>query len=250
MMPESRSEDQDPFAQAAPAQAQSWMLTFADLLSLVLCFFILQFSMNAVQVEAWRAVVDSLSDRLNPAAAKLRTTPSDGHQDSMTRQLEAGDIDYLATLFASKIARDPLLSGGRVRLLEDRVAISIPADLLFVAGSARIGDPAVYAALGEIATALGALDNEVSVVGYSDPSATTDGGGHWELSLERALTIARVLRQSGYPSQVAAYAYGERRFGDLTDGLPEALASRLGRRVDIVIRRDATGSRIRQDGRE
>lgn len=242
-------DEHDPFAEGAPHKSQAWLLTFADLLSLILSFFILLFSMNAVQVQEWRAVVESLSDRLNPAAPKLRMHPTEGHEDSQIRQTEAGSIEYLATLFADKIAGNPLLAGGRVRLLEDRVAISIPADLLFTANTAKVGDPQVYEALGEIATALQNLDNEVSVVGYTDPSPV-DGTAYtspWELSLSRALVIARILKQSGYKKPVAAYAYGERRFGDLMDGLPEAIQSRLSRRVDIVIRRDAAGLRIEQE---
>ncbi|MDA5193225.1 OmpA/MotB family protein [Govanella unica] len=238
--------DQHPLDDLAPPKSQAWLLTFADLLSLILCFFILQFSMNAVEDRAWRVVVDSLSDRLNPAAAKLRLHPNDSHDDSQIEQTEAGSIEYLATLFAEKMSRDPLLSGGRVRLLEDRVAISIPADLLFRAQSATVGDPAVYAALGEIASALDRLDNEVSVVGYTDPSSVDAKlyASEWELSLDRALTIARILRHSGYRQPVASYAYGERRFGDLLDDLPPAIQSRLSRRVDIVIRRDEVAQRL------
>lgn len=239
-----------PFDELVPQEtsykSQIWMLTFADLLSLILCFFVLLFAMNAVELKSWDKVVTSLSDRLNPAVAKTRSQPSEYNHDAQVMRAEGTKIEYLATLIAEKISDDPILAGAHVRLLEDRVAISVPADLLFYDGSSQIADQTVFKALNDLASTLSMLDNEVSVVGYSEglQKAGDVNNSRWELSLERALTIARILRQSGYRKPLAAYAYGERRFGDLINDLPDHLQSRFNRRVDIIIRRDEIGRRI------
>lgn len=226
------------FARPEPPVNASWMIILADLLSLMLTFFVLIFSMNAVQVSDWRAVVDALSDRLNPSEARLRQTPWDGHEQDKVDAVHAQDVDYLATLLSDQIARDDVLRNARVRLLDDRVAISIPADLLFTRGSARIGDSAAFDAFARLAALLRNLENEIMVVGYTDPSPVDakQYPSHWELSLSRALAVARILKQNGYRQPVPVYGYGANRFGDIMKDLPVDIQSRLSRRVDIIIR--------------
>lgn len=220
-----------------PANA-SWMIVFADLLSLMLTFFVLMFSMNAVQVSEWRAVVDALSDRLNPAEARLRDTPWEGYEQVKTDAVHAQDVEYLATLLSDQLARDDVLRRAQVRLLDDRVAISIPAELLFTSGSAKIGDSAAFDAVARLAAVLRNLENEIMVVGYTDPSPVeaTQYPSHWELSLSRALAVARILKQNGYRQPVPVYGYGANRFGDIMKDLPVEIQSRLSRRVDVIIR--------------
>lgn len=216
----------------------AWMVIFADLLSLLLTFFVLVFSMNSVQVEDWKAVVQTLSDRLNPNRVLVQEEHYEGHEQNAVDMPLAQSLDYLNTVIEQKLAGDPVLGQARVRLLDDRLAISIPSDLLFKTGSAEIADEDVHTAVSELAALLSRLANRISIIGYSDPGPVGDGeyGSRWELSIDRSLAIARILVGSGYRHPVPAYGYGGTRFGDLLDGLPVALQSRLSRRVDIVIR--------------
>lgn len=226
------------FPRPDPPVNASWMIILADLLSLMLTFFVLMFSMNAVQVSDWRAVVDALSDSLNPSEARLRQTPWNGHEQAKVDVVHGQDVDYLATLLSDQLARDEVLRHARVRLLEDRLAISIPADLLFTSGSAHIGDSAAFDAVARLAAVLRNLENEITVVGYTDPSPgdAKHYPSHWELSLSRALAVARILKQNGYRQPVPVYGHGANRFGDIMKDLPVDLQSRLSRRVDIIIR--------------
>lgn len=230
--------DFNAFPPSDAAKSPAWMIIFADLLALMLTFFVLMFSMNAVQVDDWRSVADTLSDRLNPVRSQVQDKPWGGHEGATVNLPLGKNLSYIATVLAEKLAADPVLKESRVRFLGDRVAISIPADLLFKAGAAKISDPAAYAALAELAAMLRHIDNHITVVGYMDPAPTegTPYPSPWELSLGRALFIARILKQSGYRGPLAVLGYGERRFGTLLDGLPPALQARLARRVDIVIR--------------
>lgn len=220
------------------AKTPAWMVIFADLMSLLLTFFVLIFSMNAVQVEDWQAVVEALSDRLNPAEARLREEPWDRHPKPNSDFTYGQSIDYLNTVLEQKILAVPALAGTRVRLLEDRLAISVPADLLFSLGSAKIADPAAEQAVADLAGLLRHLKNEVSVVGYTDPSPVsgTKYTSPWELSLARAMAVAKVMKDSGYGRPLPVYGYGGQRFGDMLAALPPELQSRLSRRVDVVIK--------------
>jgi chemotaxis protein MotB len=215
----------------------SWMIVFADLLSLLLTFFVLLFSMNSVQVEDWRAVVQTLSDRLNPDRVLIQEEPYEGHEQNAVDVPLAKSLEYLNTVIEETLAQSPVLKQARVRLLDDRLAVSIPADLLFRTGSTEIADEDVRLAVSELAVLVRNLENRVSVVGYTDPSPVdgTPYGSHWELSVSRSLVIARILTENGYRQPIPAIGYGGQRFGDLLDGLPVELQSRLSRRVDIVI---------------
>ncbi len=228
----------DPMPALYEPKIPPWMLVFADLLSLMLTFFVLMFSMNSVQVEDWKAVVHTLSDRLNPKPSLIQEKPYDGHEQSQVEVPLARSLDYLNTVITQKLASDPVLSQARVRLLDDRLAISIPSDLLFRTDSAEIADKKVRAAIADLATLLSRIDNRISVIGYTDPSPVvgTKYTSHWELSIDRALSIARILVANGYRQPVPAYGYGGNRFGHLLKGLPAELQSRLSRRVDIVVR--------------
>ncbi len=45
----------------APKGAPAWMATFSDLMNLLLCFFVLLFSMSTVDAQKWEQVVNSLT---------------------------------------------------------------------------------------------------------------------------------------------------------------------------------------------
>lgn len=229
--------DDDASAPQPGAGTPSWMMIFADLLSLLLTFFVLIFSMNSVQVKDWEAVVNTLSDRLNPGRALIREEFYDGHEQAAVDVPPGASIEYLAVVIRQHTARSPVLADARVRQLDDRLAISIPSELLFGTHGTRIIDRNVRGALAELAGLLRRMENQVSVVGYTDPSPVdgTDYKTHWELSLRRSLAVARILEESGYPRTVPVYGHGGTRFGDLLADLPVALQSRLSRRVDIMV---------------
>src|SRR5690606_33430339 len=151
------------------AEPTTWLITFADLLSLILVFFVLIFSANAVQLSAWRILVNSLSDRLNPSLVRAERPDDLPH---LTAPMVAGrEIAWLETLFTEKLAADPVLRDSRLRHLGDRLAISVPADLLFRRDDDRLADPAAFDALARLAGLLRDLDNRVAVVAYTDPLA-------------------------------------------------------------------------------
>ena len=53
-----------------------WLVIFADLVALMLTFFVMLFSMSNVTAESWKKMVDALADALNPTSEeKIDTTP-------------------------------------------------------------------------------------------------------------------------------------------------------------------------------
>lgn len=214
-----------------------WMITFADLLALLLTFFVLLFSMSQVRVDAWRSLTDSLNRSILDPTREVAIEPTAERNVARVAVVRASDLDYLAALFEAKLSRDPALARARLTRLPGRLVISLPSDLLFASGSAELGRPGaeLAAALGD---ALRQVGNRVSVAGHSDPAPVPAGGpfgSNWELSLARAEAVARGLKRAGYDAPVAVRGFADSRFYDIAPELDRATRFRLARRVDIVI---------------
>lgn len=214
----------------------AWMITFADLVSLMLTFFVLLFSMSSVKVEKWDAMVDTLTQSLNPG--KLTTAAADTSKFNIGTifRRQATNLDYLSGVLEAGIADDPILANSRIMLLDDRLVIAMPGDLLFSPGKAVMSKEA-RAALFVLGGLLRNVGNQIAVNGHTDPVPLDPKRGfssNWELSLVRASAVANTLRHSGYTDDIIAYGYADSRFTQLPK-LSKAQRYKLGRRVDIVI---------------
>jgi len=228
----------DPHAAPAPPPAvsrQAWMLTFTDLVSLLLTFFVLMFSMSQLEIERWRAIAASLSASLDmPAAGHAPKEPARFAIGAASPR-RALDLDYLAAVVKQNLAANPLAAGIEVRRDGDRLLISVPADLAFAPGSAQLSARA-EPMLAAIASVLRTIVNDVATEGHADPSPLTAGAfaSNWELSLARAEAVASVLRTLEGREAIVARGFADSRFADLPPGEAERRRA-AARRVDIVI---------------
>lgn len=214
----------------------TWMVIFADLLALLLTFFVLMFSMSSVQVQEWEALVTSLSENLNPERARIQETDWNKIDEALVFEETALSLDYLKNVFEEKLSQDPILTRSTVTVLDDRLAIALPSDLIFELGQAELNSDARSAML-ELGESLRSIDNEVIVVGHSDlaPISGRFYPTNWELSLVRALSIASLIKSGGYRGKIEAYGNGSSRFSDLDDSIPLDERYHLARRVDVII---------------
>ncbi|MDP6343321.1 MAG: flagellar motor protein MotB [Alphaproteobacteria bacterium] len=217
---------------------KGWMITFADLMALLLTFFVLLFSMSKVETEAWQALVDALANRLNPSHESSRPLLESERNAPQLFASRAIDLDYLAGVMQDKIADDPTLRRGLLRRLDDRLVFSLPGELVFEPGQASLhaaSEPAMVA----LGAALQLVGNSVSLIGHSDPSPPPPNSpftSNWDLSLARAVVLANALTASGYPHPLRVLGAADAGYADLSPGLSEGQRQRLSRRVDIVIR--------------
>jgi len=213
------------------------MVTFADLIMLLITFFVLLFSMSQVKTEKWRAVVEALSDRLNPASASAKIGPSAERNARRLFEPKLLGLDYLDTLLAEKAAADPVLEQSIIQRLGERLVISLSGRALFAPGSAQLA-PDARAAIAALGGLLRYVDNRVDVNGHTlagaEPSPIFES--HWELSLARALAVAETLREAGLGQRITAFGLADSRLHDISRGLPEWRRRELARRVDVVLR--------------
>lgn len=216
----------------------NWMIIFADLLALLLTFFVLMFSMNSVQVSKWEAVVASLSEHLNAEKAQIMDQDWKNIETALVKQKQALSLPYLKKVFEDKLQYDAILSRSRVDLLDDRLVIALPADLIFELGSSKLSEDA-YASMKELGAALHMVQNKITVVGHTDPEPTSGVRypTNWELSLVRAISVSNMIKEAGYGENIETYGNGSSRFRELSGDIPLHLRYSLARRVDIYIHR-------------
>lgn len=213
-----------------------WMVTFADLLSLLLTFFVLLFSMNTVQFENWKAVVATMTEQFNEDRPKLELTPSET-KDVLTPSNAAGlNLNYLRVLMQRAIESHASFEGVTVRRDGGKVLISIPADLLFGRKDTELVTGAMRP-LQQLAGTLAQIKNKVRVEGHTDSVPVSSGKyrSNWDLSMARARIIAGILTDFGYRQDIAILGYADTSSKTYSDeGNPSQQLAKA-ERVDIVI---------------
>lgn len=115
----------------------------------------------------------------------------------MERAAAAGK-PRLAPLLQTEVAGAAL----QVRDEAQRSVVTLPADALFVAGSAQI-DEKERPLLAHVAQAMAGLPGQIAVIGHTDNAATgsLQFPSNWHLSRERAQAVQAALMQAGAPAQ-------------------------------------------------
>lgn len=215
----------------------NWLLTFADLIALLLAFFVLIYATQKIEQAPWQSLVTSLSRSLNPERPLVEPRPSADANIRLLARARAIDLGYLAALLKGVVAQDAPLAGVVLQEFDDRLVVSLPGELLFPAGEA---EPVAGAepALAALATELRNIGNRVDVFGHTDPEPVRNArfGSNWELSLARARTVARLLRHLGYSRRIAAYGVADSHYAELAGIEPVERRNQIARRVDIVVR--------------
>jgi len=220
------------------AQSRIWLIIFSDMLALLLAFFVLLFSMSTVDSGAWQAMVGSLAQRLNPVGLTKEVVSEEPPDIPRIFLPRATNLDYFQSVLEQKIQNEPLLSGAIMHRLDDRLVISFPSEFLFSIGEASLTEEGAGSAriLGDMLHLVG---NQVDVNGHTDPRIMAAGGefrSNWDLSLARAVAVAKALEEGGYDRQIVAYGMADSRFDDIETELGREVRMNLARRVDVVVR--------------
>lgn len=211
------------------------MVTFTDLVSLMLTFFVMLFSMATVQIDKWDEITDSLSTTLNPKKTESVATATADFNISTVFRKRAINLEYLQAVLIEKTENDKLLSRTMVQLLDDRLLISLPGDLLFDKGSKTLS-PRAEGSMLKIGDVLRHVSNQIVITGHTDPvpSSGADYASNWELSLYRAIEVGNALRKSGFTQEFLSYGNGDSGFNQLP-AIPDEQKYALARRVDIMV---------------
>ena len=202
----------DEKARRKPDDTPQWMLTIADLFSLILTFFVLLYSMSSLQQARWEIISDSLqeaSSNVNEPSTSYTPTRKMLTVEQITVG-HARNLDYLWSVMDGRFKELASLEGVSIIRERDSITISLASRDLF-SGSGTATTPKSAAALESITQFLNTIDNAVIVEGYSRLPAMAGTGypSNWELSLARAGIVAEKLRNAGYRNGIEVYGKGE-----------------------------------------
>ena len=214
-----------------------WLVTFADLVALLLAFFVMLFATQRVERLPWEALISSLSRSLNSTQVERKPEPSAPRNIRRLSTRLAVDLGYLEKLLHDKVAVEPALRDIRIRRGDAQLTIELPADSLFPAGGAALTEGA-RRVIFSLAGILRDIGNRIDIHGHTDPSPVR-GAAHasnWELSIARASAVADELRRVGYHRGIVALGYADTQFNDVAKFGEPSRAYSAARRVEVIVR--------------
>jgi chemotaxis protein MotB len=241
-----------------PRGAPEYMLTYGDMVTLLLCFFVLLLSMSTMTEEKVRMVLSAFKSAVGifeqgPALTK-ETLMTMGvgverlveGQPAVTtgREAEHGRRRERIGDKVRMVLRAEQRAGAvKIRHDERGVVVHLTDKAMFDQGSADL-KPSSRAILDKVAMLLRAVPNAVRIEGHTDntPIQTARFPSNWELSVARATQVLRYLEKECKidPTRLSCSGYGEWR-PLRPNTTPENRA--LNRRVDIVILREDLADR-------
>jgi chemotaxis protein MotB len=219
--------------------SRAWLITFTDLISLLLTFFVLMFSMSNIKTDDWTFLTDTLSRSLSPVTNEQQSQmTSSNYNISTLVEREASNLDYLASVINELSSKDELLKNSKLTIYEDRIVIGLPGNVMFKTDEASI-TPQAKEALFALGSILRNVDNRIGINGYS--SSVLKGKGNntnytsdWELSIARAAAVSIYFHNSGIEQDITAYGFANTRYNN-QDKEAAIQNELMADRVDIVV---------------
>ncbi|MFO8044947.1 MAG: flagellar motor protein MotB [Halomonas sp.] len=245
-----------------------WMVTYADLMSLLLCFFVLLLSFAEIDLVRFKQLAGEMSeafgvqrqvpaetipmgtsavfDRFSPAEpqptlrdeVRQTTTQERLRHDTFREQVQTRmdqRIDALK-LKVEEALRSAIDEGG-VRVERDgaNVLIRIDEQGTFPSGSAEVTSDFI-ALLQALSDALSPMPGEIAIDGHTDnvPIRSSRFRSNWDLSAMRSATVAnRLLENPGLdPTRLTVMGHADTRPLAPNDS---EMARALNRRVEITL---------------
>ncbi len=171
------------------AGAPAWMVTFADMMTLLLCFFALLLSFSQVDATKYRLFIGSIKDAFGTTMdSKLTTVPGQGTPVLVDQSGQNTLMKELQSLIPNSFPRSESSKGKVVLLI-------VPGKVLHESGEARL-KPEMHDHLKKIAELVKRKPSmTLRVDGHTDdiPIKTTSYASNWELSAARATAVIRFL---------------------------------------------------------
>lgn len=222
------------------ANHERWLVSYADLITLMFAFFVVMYSLSSVNEGKYRILAASLeaafrgpTKSLQPiqageiarspvgAPAGLRSTPAVLDLafifDSIDKQDYYERLKEKIKKIASQLekAMSPFIDEDKVSVRRNDlwIEVEIKDSVLFPSGSAKLAREA-GSVLRKVADVMKHHPNRIQVEGFTDnvPINNYTYPSNWELSASRAGTVVRLLSQYGVESsRMVAMGYAEHR---------------------------------------
>jgi len=236
----------------------SWLLPYADMLTLLLALFIVLFAMSEIDVKKFENLAyifkteftsgaGTIDDGASIVPEEIQSNVGDSDQEETEDEKKENELDNLQALEYEKlqsiqksveeyIALNSLTETLGTKLTSEGLLITVRTDITFDTGSSRVKKQGVEIA-NEIASFLRTdPPHEIVVNGHADdrPMSNEEFGSNWELSSMRAVQFMYLLLENEEldPKWFSARGYGEYR--PIVPNTNEENRA-MNRRVEVLI---------------
>lgn len=231
--------------------SERWLLTYADMITLLMAFFIMLYTLSRVDGVKMGVVAQNLRERLNFLPISFGT-PDQGSGIFKTSGEKSGSPlggdsrraqgKYQMTLKAihKTLKRNQVDDLVKMNLSPKGMVISLVSDkIAFDLQSAEL-KPDAKKVLDTLGPVLQPIANQISIEGNTDEMQTIQPNGissNWQLSMARASSVMSYLVQKKYlqEDQIILTANSANRPSVATAGMSLDDQKRLNRRVDIIL---------------
>lgn len=193
---------------------ERWLVSYADFITLLMVLFVVLYSMSQVDIEKYRRLADSMRTAFSVGGPSQvvdsQINQAGGSKEDGTAKpivvpgIPEGPTqsEEVAGQLTNMLASQHLGNAVSVQTNIEGVLISLSERLIF--GESQADLPAeAYPVLDTIVEMLRPIDNKVRLVGHTNdvPSSNPLYPTNWELSLGRALSVARYMMNAGIASE-------------------------------------------------
>jgi chemotaxis protein MotB len=216
---------------------ERWLITYADLITLLLAFFIMMYTFSKADAQKYQEVSDHLKMIFTGGTSFMKTgTVSSKHPlEVLPNPASSGEVRERLEkeLKAMNVAN--MEKNISVTVDERGVVINIMDRTFFDEGRAELKDGAKKV-LKQIVPILKGSPNSIRIEGHTDnvPISTPIFKSNWELSVSRATEVVRHLieKYDFPPARVSATGYSEYKPIAPND---TAANRALNRRIEIIL---------------
>ncbi len=227
----------------APSEVSAplWFVSFSDLMTNMLCFFVMLFAFSSLDSPKKRQEIESRDEKywaafsINAAQGAHQWLTQGGKVILLTPASRKSDMPQIVKQVKNKLSKVSMADRLLVLSNDQMVKIQIPANVLFESGKAEMkkGADEVLTALVPV---IGTIDNYVRIDGHTDdlPTRAVTFPSNWELSSARACSVVRffVEKMGLDPERFSAQGFADNR--------PKVENANLdnretNRRVEIII---------------
>ena len=216
--------------------APEWMVTYSDMVTLLLTFFVMLLAMASFESPGRvDKVIESLRRAFgvggySPKPEKVQKNPSAHTSETKSTKDQVKPIVTQLREILSKKISDDLVKMTKTRT---EVRVMLNERILFAPGSTEL-HPSSYGLIADVANAVKHKEVNLFVEGHTD--GTGDSSRNWEISALRAVSVVEALQERGVSGdKMQARGMGEFKPADIVDG-----NSSWNRRVELVVQSDNT----------
>lgn len=217
-----------------PDPPAEWLMTFGDMMALLLTFFVLLIGISSPDQGKFDKAMQSIAEALGADPGSSTATLL------VAEKASEASFKNLGSQVEEIINEGNLQDIVDVAINERGIVLNIVGGALFRSGGARVSRD-MKPLLLTVSDMLKKLPYKIIVEGHTDDTQTKGGRypSNWELSAARAAAVVRVMAEGG----VAADRFSAIGYAEFRPLYAQTKANRAkNRRVEIIISREGKAS--------